>query len=218
MTWAAASPAAVLAHRTGPWKAALAIALAVAIAAAVLMLRDRANRADALPVLAGVGGDFELAGAAGARVRLHDLRGRVVLLFFGYTHCPDVCPTTLLALKQARERLGSSAAGAQVVMISVDPQRDPPDQLAQYVRFFDPSFIGLSGTPDEIDQVAAQYHVFHRRRETASPAQYSVSHSGHIYALDRSGRVRALLGAAATPAEISDAMRQLLHEPARPAS
>lgn len=217
MTSSAIGPAAVPANRAGMWKAAVATAVAVAIAVAAMTVRDRANPADSLPVIAGLGGDFELTGAAGARVRLQDLRGRIVLLFFGYTHCPDVCPTTLLALKQAQESLGSSANRAQVVMISVDPQRDPPEELAQYARFFDPRFIGLSGTPEEIDKVARQFRVFHRI-STGAAGQYSVSHSGYIYVLDRSGRVRALLGAEARPADISETVRQLLGESARPSS
>lgn len=218
MTASAAGPIALSAKRAGTWKVAVAIAAVFVIAAAVaaLSLRTPVDPPDTPPVIAGLGGDFELAGAAGTRVRLQDFRGRVVLLFFGYTHCPDVCPTTLLALKQAQDGLGPSADQPQVLMVSVDPRRDPPDQLADYVHFFDPRFVGLSGTPEEIDKVARQYRVFYRPGGTGG--RDSVAHSGYIYALDRAGRVRALLGAEAKPAQIGETVRQLLRESTNRAS
>jgi protein SCO1 len=182
-------------------------ALAALLVAAVawFALRAGAER-PTLPVMTELGGDFELAAAGGKRVRLQDYRGRAVLLFFGYLHCPDVCPTTLATLKQATEKLGDRV---QVIMVSVDPQRDSPDDLAQYVRYFDARFVGLSGTESEVDRVARQYRAF-RQKEPSSAGGYSVSHSGYVYLLDREGKVRALFGSGASDAEIADGVRQLL--------
>ncbi len=192
--------------------AVLVGAILIAAAAAV---RVGGTPSPALPVIADLGGDFDLAGAGGARVRLQDYRGRVVLLFFGYLHCPDVCPASLVTLKQVVEGLGSSADQTQVIMVSVDPQRDSPDDLAQYMRYFHPQFVGLGGTPQEIEKVARQYRVFYRPGDSMRPGEYSVSHSAYVYALDRQGRVRALHGAEAKPEEITETVRQLLRESGR---
>lgn len=219
MTACAAGTTALTVRRRRNWILAVAIGVAVAIAAATMALRGGVHPvADAPAALAGIGGDFELAGGAGSRVRLADYRGRLVILFFGYTHCPDVCPTTLLALRQAMDGLGGAAAQVQVIMVSVDPRRDPPDALASYVHFFDARFVGLSGTSEEVDRVARQYKVFYRQGDAGGGASYSVAHSGYLYALDRQGRVRTLLGAGAKPAEIGAALQQLLGEPADTAS
>jgi protein SCO1 len=158
------------------------------------------------PVIPDLGGDFELSAAGGKRVRLQDYRGRPVLLFFGYTHCPDVCPTTLVTLKQATEKL---ADRVQVIMVSVDPDRDSPEELGRYVAHFDARFVGLSGTAGEIDRVAREYRVY-RQKEPAAGGGYSVSHGGYVYLLDQQGRVRALFGAGASDAEIADGVRELL--------
>ncbi len=157
-------------------------------------------------VIADLGGDFELSAAGGKRVSLHEFRGRPVLLFFGYTHCPDVCPTTLLTLKQATQKLKGRV---QVIMISVDPERDSPDDLGKYLSYFDPHFIGLSGTAGEIDMVAREYRVFRRKIENAGGG-YSVSHGAYVYLLDGNGKVRALFGAEVGQTEIVEGVRQLL--------
>lgn len=164
-------------------------------------------------MISEVGGDFELTRAGGARVHLRDYRGRAVLLFFGYTHCPDVCPTGLYNLKGALEKLGNAAGEVQVIMVTVDPERDTPDALEQYVRYFHPQFVGLSGTAREIDQVARQYRV-HYQNDASPSTSRRVSHSAYIYLLDRRQQVRAVFGASANPVEIVDGVRQILQEPA----
>lgn len=189
------------------------IALVVAFAgtfAAFHLMRGQSSRSPALPVIADLGGEFELS-SAGGRVRLQDYRGRVVLLFFGYTFCPDVCPTSLYTLKLAVDTLGTEAGRVQVIMVTVDPERDSAEHLAQYVRHFHPQFMGLSGTMDEIERVAGQYRVFHEKVQI-SPGGYLVNHSGYFYLLDGRGRVRALFGAGAKPMTVADGVRQLLRE------
>jgi len=190
----------------------LASVLVIVFAGAFAAFRvgvGRSAPSSALPVIADLGGDFELSRAAGARVRLQDYRGQVVLLFFGYTHCPDICPTTLHTLKLAVEELSEATEQVQVIMVTVDPERDSPEHLDQYVRYFHPRFVGLSGTTKQIDRVARQYRAHHQRGKPA-PGGYSVSHSGYIYLLDKEGRVRALFGAGAKQADIADGVRQLL--------
>lgn len=195
----------------------VAVAVAVVVVAAGVLVAFHAtmgkpSRAHALPVIADVGGDFELSRAGGARVYLHDYRGRIVLLAFGYTYCPDVCPTTLSTLKVAMDDLGKAADRVQVVMVTVDPERDTAEHLEQYVRYFHPQFVGLSGTTQEIAQVARQYRVHYQKGQSLPGGGYQVSHSAHIYLLDTEGRLRTLLSAGARHAEIADGVRQLLQE------
>jgi protein SCO1/2 len=194
----------------------LAASLLAVVAVIVFVFHAGAIRPPApvpLPVIADLGGDFELARAGGAPTRLQDYRGRIVLLFFGYTHCPDVCPTTLYALKLAMDELGKAAGQVQVIMVTVDPERDAPEQLEQYVRYFDPQFVGLSGTTEQIDQVARQYRVYRQKAQSAAGG-YSVSHGAYVYLLDQKGRVRVLFGDGSKQAEIAEGVRQLLADSA----
>jgi protein SCO1/2 len=135
--------------------------------------------------------DFTLTSAAGP-VRLADLEGKVVVLFFGYTFCPDVCPTTMVRLGQVMELLGRDAERVQVVMITVDPERDTPERLAEYTRAFHPSFIGLTGTPEEIARVAAAYGIYHAKAAGSEATGYLVDHSSTTTVVDRRGGVRLL--------------------------
>lgn len=204
--------------RALPRIAAAAACLAV-IAATVASFHATGKSAPQpapLPVISDVGGDFELTRAGGVRVRLRDYRGRAVLLFFGYTHCPDVCPTSLYTLKSVLEKLGTEADEVRVIMVTVDPERDTPDALEQYVRYFHQKFVGLSGTAREISLVARQYRVRYQI-DTAPSAGGRVSHSAYIYLLDRQQRVRTLFGAGASPGEIVDGVRWVLQEADKPA-
>lgn len=135
--------------------------------------------------------DFTLTSADGP-VRLEDMRGKVVVLFFGYTFCPDVCPTTMVRLGQAMELLGDDAERVQVVMVTVDPERDTPERLAQYVRAFHPSFLGLTGTEEEINAVAATYGIYHAKAEGSEATNYLVDHTSTVTVIDRNGGVRLL--------------------------
>ena len=193
---------------------AAAVVLLVVGVGTLLALRAQTepSRPPALPVIADLGGDFELSRAGGTRVRLPDYRGRVVLLFFGYTYCPDVCPTSLYTLKVAMDDLGPAADQVQGIMITVDPARDSPDHLQQYVQYFHPQFLGLGGTTDEIEKAARQYRVFHEKGKALPGGGNLVNHSAYIYLLDKRGKVRALFGAGAKPGDVADSVRQLLQE------
>src|SRR5690625_117943 len=135
--------------------------------------------------------DFTLTAADGPG-RLADLKGKVVVLFFGYTRCPDVCPMTLARLGQALEQLGDDAERVQVIMVSVDPERDTPERLKEYVRAFHPSFIGVTGTEEELAAVAATYGVYFAKAEGSDATNYLVDHTATTTVLDRRGGVRLL--------------------------
>lgn len=136
--------------------------------------------------------DFTLTAHTGERVRLSDWRGRWVALYFGYTFCPDVCPTTLAQLAQARRQLGADAEKVQVIMVTVDPERDTPERLAAYVRAFDPTFVGLTGTPTEIAAVASPLGVYFARQEVGGASGYLVDHTASVLLLDPQGRLRLI--------------------------
>lgn len=155
--------------------------------------------------------DFELTGEGGRRVRLSDFRGKIVLLFFGYTFCPDVCPTTMRELARAMEILGpEKARDIQVIMISVDPERDTPEHINEYVHAFNPNFIGLTGTPDEIAQVATMYGIFYQKREGTAATGYLVDHTATVTVINREGYVKLLIPYGVTAAEIADDLAYML--------
>jgi protein SCO1/2 len=135
--------------------------------------------------------EIELTRDSGASFRLHEMRGSTMLLFFGYTSCPDVCPTTLAELKQALEKLGEEdAKRVRVLFITVDPARDTPERVQEYVNHFNPDFIGLSGTESELAQVWKDYGVFRQNVEGNSAAGYLVDHTARITLIDRNGNLR----------------------------
>jgi protein SCO1/2 len=144
--------------------------------------------------------DFTLTGPDGKPVKLSDFQGKLVVLYFGYTHCPDVCPTTLADLARAMEKLGKKADQVQVVMVTVDPDRDTAEHMAEYVDYFNPTFVGLSGTPDEIAAAAAAYGIYYHKNEGTPASGYTVDHTATMTVLDEEGRVR-LFWPFGTPAD-----------------
>ena len=136
--------------------------------------------------------NFTLTGHNGQPVSLDDYKGKVVLLYFGYTTCPDVCPTTLAELHAAIQTLGNRAKDVQVMMITVDPERDTVPVLAEYMPHFDASFIGLTGTPEQIAEIATYYGVAYERSDEPSALGYLVNHTATVATLDRKGYVRVI--------------------------
>ena len=133
----------------------------------------------------------EVAGRTldGKRVSLADFRGKVVVVFFGFTHCPDVCPTTMLEFSQVAKELGPEAAKLQVLFVTVDPERDTPEVLRQYIPSFNPGFLGLYGTVEETSRAAKNFKVyFHKQPQRGG--DYTVDHTAGTYVLDPSGRLR----------------------------
>ncbi len=139
------------------------------------------------------GRHVELMGLNGRPYTLADDRGKVLVLFFGYTHCPDVCPTTLYDLSQSMKMLGRKAAGVQVRFVTVDPARDTPDVLAPYVHAFDPDFSALYGTPQQTASTLSAFGAIARRHPADAAGNYAVDHSAFVYVYDRQGRLRLRL-------------------------
>ncbi|MCA9999080.1 MAG: SCO family protein [Anaerolineales bacterium] len=136
-------------------------------------------------------GDFTLTSHNGDPVSLSDFRGKLVLLYFGYTSCPDVCPMTMVELTKARESLPERFQDdVQVLMVTVDPERDTPALLANYLSHFDETFLGLTGTPEEIEAAAAPLGIFYEKRVVEDSETYFMDHTATVAVVDRQGRLR----------------------------
>ena len=137
------------------------------------------------------GRSLELPDTSGRVRRLEDFRGKAVVLFFGFTHCPDVCPTTLADLASAMKALGPDAERVQVLFVTVDPERDTAGELAQYVRAFDPRFLALRGDLAATQRVAKDFKIYFEKRKQGD--SYTVDHSAQSYVIDPQGRLRLLV-------------------------
>ncbi len=160
----------------------------------------------------GMGGDFTLQSAQGP-VSLSDFRGKVVLLYFGYTSCPDVCPTTLGALATALKRLSpEELARVQPLFVSVDPERDAPRKLVEYVRYFHPKLIGLTGPLERLKSIAKRYGAYFRKALVEdSSFGYAVDHSSVIYIVDERGVLVDMIQHSSSPEVIVTRLRRVLH-------
>jgi len=138
--------------------------------------------------------DFELTKSSGEAFLLSEQKGKVVLLFFGYTACPDVCPTTLAELRVLMEELGDKTEQVQVVFVSVDPERDTPEKIQEYVEHFNADFIGLTGTPEDLQVIWDNYGVFRERVESESAFGYIINHTARTYLIDQDGNLRLSFG------------------------
>ena len=136
--------------------------------------------------------DFTLQGSNGRPVTLSEFRGKPVLLYFGYTTCPDVCPTTLADLRMAMQELGSDKDKVQVLFVTVDPERDTAERLAAYLQYFDPSFVGLTGSVAEIEAIASRFGVFFKKNFTKSAADYLMDHTSAVLLVDADGKLRLM--------------------------
>ena len=139
---------------------------------------------------ASFGRGFSLEDPTGASRTLADFRGKAVVLFFGYTQCPDVCPTTLSTLAQAMKLLGADADRVQVLFVTIDPARDTPALLAQYVPAFDPRFLGLWGHAEATGRTAKEFKIVYEKVPGATPGSYTMDHSAGSYVFDPQGRLR----------------------------
>ena len=160
---------------------------------------------------AGIGGPFTLEDGHGKSVTDQDFRGRYLLVYFGYTFCPDVCPTTLNQMAAAFDKLGPKANKLQALFITVDPQRDTPKVVQQYAAAFSSHIMGLTGTPDQIARVAHEYRVYYARQENPNaPGGYTMDHSSIIYLMGPDGRFIAPIRADQTGAAMAaDIERQM---------
>jgi protein SCO1 len=155
--------------------------------------------------------EIVLPASNGAEFKLSSHRGKVVVLEFGYTHCLDVCPVSLAALTQARQLLGARAADVQVVFITVDPARDDAARLRSYLKPFDPSFVGISGTQAQIDALLKSYGISARKRMVeGSKTDYTMHHSSYLYFIDRQGMQRSMMPFGRPAADIAHDLGLLL--------
>lgn len=159
---------------------------------------------------ADYGRGFKLTDHNGQPRTLADYRGKLVTLFFGFTHCPDVCPTSLSTMKQALTLLGPDAEKVQVLFITVDPERDTAELLANYVPKFDPSFIGLRGDPAATAETAKEYKIFYQKVAGATEGQYTMDHSAGTYVHDAQGRLRLFIRHGETAENIAQDLKALL--------
>jgi protein SCO1/2 len=177
------------------------LALAFAAITGVAMRKGLLGRAQ--PQTAAIGGPFRLVDTAGKPADQAVLKGKWSAVFFGYTYCPDACPTTLFALGQAEKQLGPKAADFQTVFISVDPARDTPRKMADYLSngAFPRHAVGLTGTPDQVAKAAKAYKVYYQAR--GSGADYTVDHSSFVYLMNPKGRFACVIPYDTAPAQIA---------------
>ncbi len=171
-----------------------AIAAAVALSAVLVVRalwvdpRTGGGREATATGAALVGGPFELTDQDGRRISDRQFRGKLMLVYFGYTFCPDICPTTVLDMSRAMDLLGAAAEQVQPIFITVDPERDTPAELKKFLSNFHPRTIGLTGTPAEIQAAAKAYRVYYARAKGSSERDYLMDHMSIVYLMDREGR------------------------------
>lgn len=156
------------------------------------------------------GRSLELTDDLGKKRRLEDFRGKAVVVFFGYTRCPDVCPTTLADAALAMKQLGPDADRVQVLFVSLDPERDTQDVLAKYVPAFDARFLGLYGDLEAIRRAAKEFKVYFEKRPGKTPDNYTIDHSAQAYVLDPSGRLRLFVRHDRIAEDLAPDLRTLL--------
>ena len=155
------------------------------------------------------GKTLELTDHTGRPRRLEDFRGKAVVVFFGFTHCPDVCPTTLADVSQALKQLGPDAERVQVLFVTVDPERDTREVLAKYVTAFDPRFLGLYGDAAATQRAAKEFKVYYEKRKTGDT--YSVDHSAQTYVIDPQGRLRLFVRQERIGSDLAQDLKTLLN-------
>jgi protein SCO1 len=161
------------------------------------------------PGPSAIGGPFTLTGQDGKPITDQDLKGKPFLVFFGYTHCPDICPTTLFEVSEVLHALGKDADRVNALFITVDPDRDTAAVMKDYLSSFDPHFRGATGTQQQIDTVAKEYRVYAKKVPTKD-GDYSMDHSAVVYLMDKEGRFVAPFKLKRPPAEAAAALRKYL--------
>ena len=158
------------------------------------------------------GTGLEIRDTRGQLRSLDEFAGKVSIVFFGFTSCPDVCPSTLMRLRQVRDSLGPQAAQLQVLLVSVDPERDSPERLEAYVRNFDPSFVGLRPEPDALDKVVKAFHAIAVKVPAAGGSDYTIDHSATLYVYDRKAKMRLIAQPDIPVDQLTSDLRRLLTE------
>ena len=192
--------------------AAAIVVAAIALAGCEKLFAPAKSPFTGIDVTGGeMGGELKLTDHDGKPRSLADFHGKVVVVVFGFTHCPDVCPTALADMAKAVRELGDRGREVQVLFVTVDPKRDSAEVLRQYVPAFHPSFIALRGTEAEVAKVTKDFHVYASERPGKTPDTYTVDHSAQSFVIDRQGRMRLLLPPAMASAAIASDLRILLN-------
>lgn len=190
-------------------RAAGALGLGAALAGCDRMLPAAAFKAVDITG-AAYAQDFDLPDVNGQRRHVGDFKGKLVVVFFGFTQCPDVCPTTLLELAEARKLMGADGARVQGVFVTVDPERDTAELLKAYVNNFGADFVALRGTPEEIKATAKQFKVFYAKVPGTTPGSYTVDHTAGSYIFDTQGKVRLFTRYGVGAQALADDLKLLL--------
>ena len=161
---------------------------------------------------ADYGKDFQLPDQDGRMRSLKDFRGKLVVLFFGYTQCPDVCPTTMAELAQARQLLGPDGEKVQGVFVSIDPERDTPEVLKAYMANFDPTFLALRGTPEQLAATAKEFKIYYKKVDGKTPGTYTMDHTAASYVYDTQGRLRLYTRYGTGPQALASDLQLLLKQ------
>lgn len=154
--------------------------------------------------------DFRLTDHNGQARTISDFRGKVVVMFFGFTQCPDVCPTTFLDIQAVLKKLGADAKRVQVLFVTLDPERDTPALLSQYVGSFDPSFLGLYGDTSTTAATAKEFRVFYKKQPGSTPSSYTLDHSVGSYVFDTNGKIRLFVAYGQKPERLISDIQVLL--------
>lgn len=193
------------------WVGILSLAvIAVAISLAILFAKPPRFNGTSYSEPYPIAPQIELTKSNGETFRLSDQKGKIVLLFFGYTSCPDVCPTTLAELNLVMGDLGNKAESVEVVFVSVDPERDTPEKIQEYVEHFNPGFVGLSGSADELQNIWTNYGVYREKAESDSALGYIVNHTARTYLIDADGNLRLSYGFQTPVEDIVSDLKTLL--------
>ena len=158
--------------------------------------------------------DFALPDASGQQRSLKDFAGKVVVVFFGYTQCPDVCPTSLQELAEVKKLLGADGERLQGIFVTLDPERDQPAMLKAYMESFDPGFVALRGTPEQTAAIAKDFKIFYKKVDGPTPETYTLDHSAGSYVYDPAGRLRVYERYGTGPQKLASDVRTLLAEKA----
>ncbi|MBC7102162.1 MAG: SCO family protein [Parvibaculum sp.] len=190
-------------------KIALVIGVLIAIAAGLWLSEFMAGGSGGPGAVsssgkAQVGGPFTLVNDAGETVTDETFRGRYMLIYFGFTFCPDVCPTELGIMSAALDQLGEKAEKVQPLFVTIDPERDTPEVIARYVTLFHPRLMGLTGTPEQIASIAKAYHVFYRKAEDESSTDYTMDHSSIVFLMGPDGEYLKLFPPQTPPDKMAE--------------
>lgn len=191
-------------------RALIAVLLAALVLCGILLFKLYERYAGEDSGSADIGGPFELVNQDGKTVTDADFKGKLLLIYFGYTYCPDACPTALGVMAAALGKLDVAGERVTPILISIDPARDTPEALKDYVAAFHPRLVGLTGSEEQVAKAAKEYRAFYQKQPGSTGDGYLMDHSTLIYLMDAEGKFLTYFGPQATPDEVAEAIRRYL--------